>query len=74
MDLELLAHAAQTLIDLVLTGTDVVDQADDEPQRPDQEQAGDDGSEDSESKHFFSFVGKEKRGAILHRSPFQGMG
>ena len=70
---ELLADLAQAFICIVLTRTDVDDHADDEPDRPDQEQGGDDGSEDGESRHFVFSLKNENRGAMFHRSPIQGM-
>ena len=74
MGLKLLADLAEAFIRIVLTGTDVEGHADDEPDRPDQEQGGDDGSEDGESRHFVFSLKNENRGAILHRSPIQVMG
>ena len=74
MGLKLLADLAEAFIRIVLTGTDVEGHADDEPDRPDQEQGGDDGSEDGESRHFVFSLKNENRGAMFHRSPIQGMG
>jgi hypothetical protein len=74
LGLKLLAYLAEAFIRIVLTGTDVEGHADDEPDRPDQEQGGDDGSEDGESRHFVFSLKNENRGAMKDRSPIQGMG
>ena len=70
---ELLADLAQAFICIVLTRTDVDDHTDDEPDRPDQDQGGDDGSEDGESRHFVFSLENGNRGAMQDRSPIQGM-
>ena len=71
---ELLADLAQAFICIVLTRTDVDDHADDEPDRPDQEQGGDDGSEDGESRHFVFSLGKWKSGSDARSLPDSGNG
>jgi hypothetical protein len=50
----LFANVAQALIDLVLTGTDVMDHADDEPQRPQDHQGEDEHGDESEDGHAIS--------------------
>ena len=71
---ELLADVAQALVHFILTGTNVLDEPHDEPDRPDQDQGGDDGSEDGESRHFVFSLENGNRGAMQDRSPIQGMG
>jgi len=65
---KLLADVAQALVHFILARANILDEPDDEPDRPNQEQGGDDGSEAGESRHFV-FSLEKKIGEPSIRSP-----
>jgi len=72
LGLKLLADLTEAFIRIVLTGTDVEGHADDEPDRPDQEQGGYDGCEDGKSRHFVFSLDKWKSGSDARSLPDSG--
>jgi hypothetical protein len=73
LNLKLLADVMQALVHFIFTGTNVLNEPDDEPDSPDDDQGGDDGSKDGESRHEVFSLENGNRGAIEYRSPIQGM-
>jgi hypothetical protein len=70
--LKLLADIAQALVHFILAGAHVLNKSDNEPDCPDEDQDGNDGSEDGESRHFVFSLEKWKSGSDIQSLPDSG--